>query len=266
MVDVNTQNKTISVIVSSSGVSSNVNASGDTTLYYSNKAKEWATSNRIVDGVDYSSKYYAGKANQSALNAQSFAQSAQDSYNNFQDSVTDSLNTIDNKVQEATENIEIQKQDVITEIEDLSEQDQNKIVDLSIDTRANVDLSNLSEQGQAKFDEKANVADVLNKSDKSEVSGWGMPSGKYIDLTLGASGTRYTAPANGWFALRKTASANGQYLYVGGKCSSSIPYGLLGGGSFVYVPVSKGDTVDITYNLGGATTYFRFIYAQGEVA
>ena len=36
MVDVNTQNKTISVNVSSSGVSSNVNASGDTTLYYFN--------------------------------------------------------------------------------------------------------------------------------------------------------------------------------------------------------------------------------------
>lgn len=62
MVDVNTQNKTISVNVSSSGVSSNVNASGDTTMYYSNKAKEWAISNKIIDGVDYSSKYYAEKS------------------------------------------------------------------------------------------------------------------------------------------------------------------------------------------------------------
>ena len=174
MVDVNTQNKTISVNVSSSGVSSNVNASGDTTLYYSNKAKEWATSNRIVDGVDYSSKYYAGKANQSALNAQSFAQSAQDSYNNFQDSVTDSLNTIDNKVQEATENIEIQKQDVTTEIQDiatnqkedienLSEQEQNKIIDLGIDTRANVDLSNLTQEGEKHFLNKSQITNCITE-------------------------------------------------------------------------------------------------------
>ena len=146
MVDVSSQSNKVNITVSSSGVSSNVNASGDTTLYYSNKAREWAISNRIVDGVDYSSKYYAGKANESALNAQSFAQSA-----------LETLNNVDNKVQEATENIEIQKQDVITEIENLSEQEQNKIVDLGIDTRANVDLSNLSEAGQAKFDEKANA-------------------------------------------------------------------------------------------------------------
>lgn len=162
MVDVSSQSNKVNITVSSSGVSSNINASGDASHYYSEKAKEWAISNRIVDGVDYSSKYYASKSNQSALNAQSFAQSAQDSYNQFQGSVADSLNTIDNKVQEATDNIEIQKQDTITEIQDitttqkeeiesLSEQEQNKIVDLGIDTRANVDLSNLSNIGNNKF-------------------------------------------------------------------------------------------------------------------
>ena len=174
MVDVNTQNKTISVNVSSSGVSSNVNASGDTTLYYSNKAREWATSNRIVDGVDYSSKYYAEKSNQSALNAQSFAQSAQDSYNQFESSVADSLNTIDNKVQEATDNIDTLEQDVITEIQEtsttqkneiksLSKQEQNKIIDLGIDTRANVDLSNLSEDGEKHFLNKSQITNCITE-------------------------------------------------------------------------------------------------------
>ena len=172
MVDVNTQNKTISVNVSSSGVSSNVNASGDASRYYSEKAREWAISNRIVDGVDYSSKYYAGRANQSALNAQSFAQSAQDSYKQFQDTVSDSLNIIDNKVQEATENIEAQKQGTITEIQDisvtqkqeienLSEQEQNKIVNLGIDTRANVDLSNLSSDGEKHFLNKSQITNCI---------------------------------------------------------------------------------------------------------
>lgn len=163
MVDVNTQNKTISVNVSSSGVSSNVNASGDTSHYYSEKAREWAISNRIVDGVDYSSKYYANKSNQSALNAQSFAQSA-----------LETLNNVDNKVQEATENIEIQKQDVITEIQDiatnqkeeienLSEQEQNKIVDLGIDTRANIDLGNLSSLGEKHFLNKSQITNCITE-------------------------------------------------------------------------------------------------------
>ena len=133
MVDVNTQNKTISVNVSSSGVSSNINASGDTTLYYSNKAKEWATSNRIVDGVDYSSKYYAGKANQSALNAQSFAQSAQDSYNQVQDSVDSALSNIDSSVQGAIDEINNTKTDIITDIEFVAEGEKQEIEDL-IDT------------------------------------------------------------------------------------------------------------------------------------
>lgn len=106
MVDVNTQNKTISVNVSSSGVSSNVNASGDTTMYYSNKAKEWAISNRIVDGVDYSSKHYAGIAKESAENAQNIEEIVKNDYNTFLEA-------------SMTANSELQatKADAITEIE-----------------------------------------------------------------------------------------------------------------------------------------------------
>lgn len=186
MVDVSSQNKTISVNVSSSGVSSNVNASGDTTLYYSNKAREWAISNRIVDGVDYSSKYYAGEANESALSAQSFAQSA-----------LETLNNVDNKVQEATDNIEIQKQNVITEIENLSEQEQNKIIDLGIETRANVDLSNLSTTGQAKFDEKAYANEVLKKNQITNCI-TEIPQNIKLDLTDGVltlkAGSKVTVP------------------------------------------------------------------------
>jgi hypothetical protein len=130
MVDVNAQNKTISVNVSSSGVSSSVNASGDTTMYYSKKAREWAISNRIVDGVDYSSKYYAGRANQSALNAQSFAQSAQDSYEQFQDSVDGVLSNIDSSVQGAIEDINNAKTDIITDIEFVADGEKQEIEDL----------------------------------------------------------------------------------------------------------------------------------------
>lgn len=43
----------------------------------------------------------------------------------------------------------------------------------------------------------------INQYDMNVLSAMSMPSNKYIDLTLGASGTKYTAPANGYFMLRK---------------------------------------------------------------
>jgi hypothetical protein len=117
----------------------------------------------MVDGVDYSSKYYAEKSSQSALNAQSFAQSA-----------LETLNNVDNKVQEATDNIEIKKQDTIAEmqdiattqkeeIENLSEQEQDKIINLGVDTRANVDLSNLSEIGEKHFLNKSQITNCITE-------------------------------------------------------------------------------------------------------
>jgi hypothetical protein len=33
----------------------------------------------------------------------------------------------------------------------------------------------------------------------------------------------------------------------------------------VIIPVKKGDNVKAVYNATGATNYFRFIYAEGEV-
>jgi hypothetical protein len=116
MVDVNTQNKTISVNVSSSGVSSNVNASGDTAMYYSNKSKEYATSDKLIDGKYRSSKYYSEQAQQSALNAQSFAQSTQDSYKQFQDSVDGALNNIDSSAQTAITTIDTKSNEAIENI------------------------------------------------------------------------------------------------------------------------------------------------------
>ena len=100
MVDVNIQNKTISVNVSSSGVSSNVSASGDTSHYYSEKAREWAISNRIVDGVDYSSKYYAQRASNYKDEAQNISNTMTQNYGVYnsnllstKDSAVESINT-----------------------------------------------------------------------------------------------------------------------------------------------------------------------------
>jgi hypothetical protein len=108
---------------------------------------------------------------------------------------------------------------------------------------------------------------AVDYNDKATVSGYAMPSNKYIDLTLGASGTDYTAPANGYFTINKTASATNQSLQVINKqnqmamnvystSSSSVMRG--------FVPVLKGQKCRINYSLGGTTTLFRFVYAEGE--
>ena len=66
MVDISSQNNKINVTVSSSGNTANTNVTPDYAQYYSEKSKEWATSNRIVDNIDYSSKYYANESKKQA--------------------------------------------------------------------------------------------------------------------------------------------------------------------------------------------------------
>lgn len=106
-------------------------------------------------------------------------------------------------------------------------------------------------------------------------SSWGFPSNRYIDLTLGASGSSYTAPANGWFSIAKRGSGNGQslMLYLGETASSAqsrlfrqefttsaLTTSVLGS----FMPCKKGDKITIEYTIGGALQHFRFIYAEGS--
>ena len=66
MVDISSQNNKINVTVSSSGNTANTKVTPDYARYYSEKSKEWAISNRIVDNTDYSSKYYANESKKQA--------------------------------------------------------------------------------------------------------------------------------------------------------------------------------------------------------
>jgi hypothetical protein len=89
-----------------------------------------------------------------------------------------------------------------------------------------------------------------------------MPSGTYKDLTLGASGSTYTAPADGWVALNKKATGP-QYSQItsGGLAASAV--GTSNSDVIIYLPVKAGNSFAVFYSLGGTTTYFRFIYAEG---
>lgn len=99
------------------------------------------------------------------------------------------------------------------------------------------------------------------------IAAMGMPSSKYIDLSLGASDSLYTAPANGWFTFSKKAAAIGQYLQMNhnsnamrSRCEAVNATSLLS----VYMPVSKGQQVRVIYIATGNTETFRFIYAEGD--
>lgn len=96
-------------------------------------------------------------------------------------------------------------------------------------------------------------------------------SDRYDDLELKASGSTYTAPANGWFWIQKLSSSTGQYLTPVIKGSNgNIKYTLTsqptaaGYDAEILAPVSKGDVISIGYSVGGATKSFRFIYAKSN--
>lgn len=113
--------------------------------------------------------------------------------------------------------------------------------------KADVDMSNVTTSG------------------KSLISGLPMPSTRNIDLTLGASGTEYTAPANGWVYLSKDAGAANQYLHLGCRFVAVQSRSVASGNRVtVYIPVAKGATFEITYNVSGNVGVFKFIYAEGE--
>ncbi|MBR2412096.1 MAG: hypothetical protein IKB10_00305 [Alphaproteobacteria bacterium] len=92
-----------------------------------------------------------------------------------------------------------------------------------------------------------------------------MPSDRYIDLTLGASGTTYTAPADGYFTISKQAGASGEYLYIL-NTSNDMNSGVISSSALncrCFLPVSKNDNITINYTLSGTTNCFRFVYTNG---
>lgn len=119
-------------------------------------------------------------------------------------------------------------------------------VNQGIESRVNLDATNLSDTG------------------KSIISSFGMPSDRYIDLTLGASGTTYTAPANGWFVVSKKGTADNQYLTMYGNKVYSKLFSATTGSVEINLPVAKGTIVTVSYNVAGATNFFRFVYAEGD--
>ena len=121
----------------------------------------------------------------------------------------------------------------------------------SLQGKANVDMDNLSTAG------------------KAEVAGLAMPSNKYIDLTLGASGSQYTAPANGWVCFNGTTKTADRYILLENLSGnwgipSWCPVGY-DNGQGIMLPVLKQDIFKTSYTADGSVRSLKFYYAQGEV-
>lgn len=110
---------------------------------------------------------------------------------------------------------------------------------------------------------------LIDKNDSSWIAQQVMPSNKYIDLTLGATATTYTAPANGWFIFDGQGPTwvdaavmfqNGPYY---GYCYQSRTHDKY---TRFVVPVQKRAVLFLQYDSTVTNLIqFRFVYAQGEL-
>lgn len=140
------------------------------------------------------------------------------------------------------------------------------VIATSTKTDIEVDIDEIATDLNGKAD-----VDLTNVNNQAKVlmSRMGMPSDTYVDLTLGASGSTYTMPADGYLYFDKTAGGNDKWVVF-----SSSDMGVDGEITYVanvssnhgtfFIPVRKGITVTVSYTLSGATNYFRFIYAVGS--
>ena len=150
------------------------------------------------------------------------------------------------------------------------------VVATSTKTSIEVDIDEIATDLNGKAD-----VDLTNCTDAADIkmAHNAMPSDTYIDLTLGASGTEYVAPADGWYFFRKVSSGNTQnvtLINVTQLHSTSNPLqttdcmgtrSISSGNSqalMVYLPVKKGDIVAVAYSAGGVLDAFKFIYAVGS--
>jgi hypothetical protein len=113
----------------------------------------------------------------------------------------------------------------------------------AVNLKADINLSNVNENGKSLMAEMA------------------MPSNKYIDLTLGASGSIYTAPANGYVTIK---GDNGISTYLGARGDDgSDVVANWSAQSANFIPVRKGQSFSVGY--AGKVVLFKFTYAEGEV-
>ena len=139
----------------------------------------------------------------------------------------------------------------------------------TVQNQTSIDVGQITQTLTGKADVDLSNA-VPAKSFTSQSAGWAMPSDSYVDLTLGASGSTYTAPANGYFAFEGHVTSSNGWCNIFVMNNDTTFYSTTTVGPNVYhwtgsnIPVHKDAIVKLSwanYSMG----FFRFIYAQGEI-
>lgn len=110
---------------------------------------------------------------------------------------------------------------------------------------------------------KLNVKPVFSTLDYNNIkyiAHQGFPSDKYINLTLGASGSNYTAPADGYFCFYSANVCNSRINNIYRLIGSTV-IGASGYVNFNTLPVSRGDVCAVAYSQSGE---LRFFYSNGS--
>lgn len=155
MVDVSSQNKTISIKVSSSGGSPSINATPDMAMYYSEKSREWAISDRLIENKDYSSKTYATQAKAYAEESKMYSESANLDLENVQNKLTVFDETLNMTFTEGLENID---NAVISGLTSITTYETNALS--NIETNKTNAISDVKKAGD-------DVIEVINENGKS---------------------------------------------------------------------------------------------------
>lgn len=132
------------------------------------------------------------------------------------------------------------------------------------------DLNNKADRDGSNIAQMFSTSLTNNMSNAANIymSSLGFPSNTIISLTVGASGTTYTAPANGWFLVQctvtnQTGSYQSGYSTSYGGRQQLTTYGYAGYGGAV-VPILKGQTLTFYYEGNTANHSLRFVYATGS--
>lgn len=136
------------------------------------------------------------------------------------------------------------------------------VIATSTKTDIEVDIDEIATDLNGKAD-----TDLTNTTDTGKIlmSGMAMPSSKIINLTVGASGSTYTAPANGWFSAVVAGDVDTSYVLmdiVGKMAASSMGRRGNANTPLIVLPALKGDTAKLQYS--GSSAGLKFIYAQGS--
>ena len=146
-------------------------------------------------------------------------------------------------------------------------------VDRNGGSYTNIDTGNLdTELGNSTI-----IADKVDASELTDITelyptlgGLAMPSSTYTNLTLGASGTQYVAPASGYYYARMSSMGSNQYFrFMVKSPNNDLLYATRlmrpNSGSYadLYIPIYKGYTLEVEYTATGIEV-FRFIYAVGS--